>query len=115
LSYRKWSVRQSIDFPLVNVAIRVDEKPDGEIEDLVAVVGVLAARPKVLSKLAEMCRGKRLSADLAAQIGEAVYKKCKPLPNVPYDHLYRRDMLRVQAKRAVLNLLPGEAMQVREG
>jgi 4-hydroxybenzoyl-CoA reductase subunit beta len=51
LSYRKWSVRQSIDFPLVNVAIRVDEKPDGEIEDLVAVVGLLAARPKVLSSL----------------------------------------------------------------
>ncbi|MFQ5629323.1 MAG: FAD binding domain-containing protein, partial [bacterium] len=115
LSYRKWSVRQSIDFPLVNVAIRIDETPDGMIEDLVAVVGVLAARPKVLNKLADRCRGQKLSEDMAAQIGEAVYKKCKPLPNVPYDHVYRREMLRVQAKRAVMNLLPGQEMRVREG
>ena len=114
LSYRKWSVRQSIDFPLVNVAIRVDEKPDGEIEDVLAVVGVIAARPKVVTKLADLCRGQKLSAALAEEIAVMVHKQCKPLPNVPYDHLYRRDMLRVQAKRAVLNLLPGQEMQVRE-
>lgn len=114
LSYRKWTVRQSIDFPLVNVAIRIDEKPDGTIEDLVAVVGVIAARPKMVTRLADLSCGQKLSADLAAEIAEVVYKQCKPLPNVPYDHLYRRDMLRVQAKRAVLNLLPGQEMRVRE-
>lgn len=115
LSYRKWSVRQSIDFPLVNVAIRIDETEAGEIDDAVAVVGVLAARPKILHKLGEQYRGQKLSAAIAEEIGEAVYKQCKPLPNVPYDHLYRRDMLRVQARRAVLNLLPGAEMRVREG
>lgn len=115
LSYRKWSVRLSIDFPLVNIAVRVDETPEGLIDDIVAVVGVIAARPKVVSKLAEAFRGRRLSEDIAAEVAELVYRQCKPLPNVPYDHLYRRDMLRVQARRAVLNLLTGQEMKVREG
>lgn len=115
LAFRKWSVRQSIDFPLVNVAIRVDETPQGKIADLVAVVGVLASRPKVLTKIADLCRGKKLAEELAGEIGEAVYRACKPVPNVPYDHEYRREMIRVQARRAAMCLLPGHAMQVREG
>ncbi|RMD97133.1 MAG: hypothetical protein D6814_10095, partial [Calditrichaeota bacterium] len=114
MAFRKWSVRHAIDFPLVNIALRVDETADGEITDAVAVVGVLAARPRVLKNLNSLCQGKRMSPDLAADIGELIYEKCRPLPNVPYDAAYRREMLRVQAKRAALCLVKGAKLQVRD-
>ncbi len=114
LAFRKWSVRKSIDFPLVNVALRVDTTERGEIEQAVAVVGVVGAKPRVLPGLTGFCAGKKMSPELAEAIGDYVFQKCRPVPNVPYDHLYRRDMLRVQAKRAALCLIPGHPLRVRE-
>lgn len=113
LAYRKWSVRRSIDFPLVNVALRLDKNPDGTIAELVAVVGVLAARPKVITRLSQELSGHALNAGMTETIAEAIFRQCRPVPNVPYDPAYRREMLRVQAKRAVMNLLTGELQHVR--
>lgn len=114
LAFRKWSVRHAIDFPLVNIALRIDARDSGEIEDAVAVVGVLGAMPRVLQSIADICVGKTMNDDLAEAIADYIYRKCRPLPNVPYDHLYRRDMLRVQAKRAALCLKPGATITVRD-
>ncbi len=114
LAFRKWSVRRSIDFPLVNVALRIDVDDADRIRDAVAVVGVLGARPRILPSLARLCRGHQMDATLAEEIGDFIFQKCRPVPNVPYDHLYRRDMLRVQARRAALNLIPGAGLSVRD-
>ncbi len=104
LAYRKWAVRQSIDFPLVSVAVRVEtESADSDVlVDGLAVVGVLGPKPKKvpLKSLA----GGRLGDALARQIGALVRRKCRPLPNVPYDAEYRRDRLAVEARRAILEV-----------
>ena len=114
LAFRKWSVRRAIDFPLVNVALRIDTTDSGEIVDAVAVVGVLGAKPRVLDSIEAICAGQTMNPELAEAIGDFVFSKCRPVPNVPYDHLYRRDMLRVQARRAALNLMPGSNLSVRD-
>lgn len=99
VTYRKWSVRKSIDFPLVSVAVRLDLAADGTLADGCIVVGVLGPRPRNLglSKFA----GRALNTELAADLGDLAFKRCKPLPNVPYDADYRRERLRVEVKRAV--------------
>jgi len=106
--YVKWAVRKSIDFPLVSVAIRFDldadaeEAADASITAVKVVVGVLGAKPRVVSRLDDVL-GRSLADPSVAQIvSEATFKQCKPLPNVPYEAAYRRQMIRVYTRRAIL-------------
>ncbi|MBL4632459.1 MAG: hypothetical protein JKY56_01230 [Kofleriaceae bacterium] len=105
-SYTKWSVRKSIDFPLLSIAMNFDlasDSVDAEIVSATICLGVMAAKPKVL-KTAKLV-GLRLSdATTAELVGELCFKQGKPLENVPYDADYRRKMLRVFGRRAVLAL-----------
>jgi 4-hydroxybenzoyl-CoA reductase subunit beta len=105
--YVKWTVRQSIDFPLVSVALRFDldaDDPGAAIRAVHVVTGVLGAKPRVVRKLDE-CIGKALNdPDVARIVSETAYKQCKPLPNVPYESEYRRTMIRVHTRRAIERL-----------
>ena len=107
VDYIKWAVRQSIDFPLVSVALRFDldaDAPDAAITLARVVVGVLGAKPREVAKL-DAVVGRRLSdPGVADDVADATHAQCKPLPNVPYDPAYRRAMLRVLTRRAVLAL-----------
>lgn len=101
LAYRKWAVRKSIDFPLVSVATRLDlaEGDPTTIDGGVIVVNALGPKPRIidLSKL----QGRKLDESLAADLESLVFKRCKPLPNIPYEPGYRRRRLGVEVKRAV--------------
>lgn len=98
--YRKWSVRKSIDFPLVSVAVRLDLQPAGEVLSGGAIVaGVLGPRPRVLD-LAKWA-GRTVDEALATELGQLAFDRCRPLPNVPYDTEYRRERLAVEVRRAV--------------
>lgn len=97
--YRKWSIRQSIDFPLVSVALRLDRAADGALADGLLVVAALGPRPRQLplGKFA----GAAIDEALAVRLGDLAYERCRPLPNLPYDAEYRRERLRVEVRRAV--------------
>lgn len=100
--YIKWSVRKSIDFPLVSVALRFDLEDDqATIAAIKVVAGVLGSKPRTLSKLDEAV-GKQLADPAVARlVSDAAYAQCKPLENVPYEAAYRRDMIRVYTRRAI--------------
>lgn len=102
--YTKWSVRRSIDFPLLSVALRFDLATDSAHAEVLAakvVVGVLGAKPRVVTRLDDAL-GKKLSDPAVARIvSEATHAQCKPLDNVPYEAAYRREMLRVYTRRGV--------------
>jgi 4-hydroxybenzoyl-CoA reductase subunit beta len=107
-TYAKWTVRRSIDFPLVSVAMRFDleaDSVDAAITGASVCVGVLNAQPRLVKK-AEKLAGMTLSAPATADaLADAVYGQCKPLPNVPYEAPYRRKMLPVYARRALAELV----------
>ena len=105
-SYAKWSVRKSIDFPLVSIAMSFElasDSVDAEITGATLCLGALAAKPKVLrcGQLLGMTLSDSATAEL---VGELCFKQGKPLENVPYEAGYRRQMLRVFARRAVREL-----------
>ena len=107
-AYAKWTVRKSIDFPLVSVALRFDLSEDSVHATVTAVevvAGVLGAKPRVVSSLDDVV-GKKLSDPAVARIvAAAVHKQCKPLENVPYEAPYRRQMLLVHTRRAIEELV----------
>jgi 4-hydroxybenzoyl-CoA reductase subunit beta len=105
-TYEKWTVRKSIDFPLVSIALRLDldrDAADATITGAVAVLGVLAARPKRVKLDAVV--GRRLDDPAThAALADLVGKQGKPLDNVPYEAAYRRKMLPIYTRRAVVRL-----------
>ena len=108
--YVKWSVRKSIDFPLLSVALSFDLQDDGAdapISAVKVVAGVLGSRPRTVGKLDEVV-GKKLSDPAVARVvSDATFAQCKPLENVPYEAPYRREMLRVYTRRAIEALAAG--------
>jgi 4-hydroxybenzoyl-CoA reductase beta subunit len=106
-SYRKWTVRGSIDFPLVSVALRFDLESDStrsKIKRALVCLGVLAARPKLLKT--DTLKGRHLiDPEVRRLLGDLCEKQGKPLDNVPYEATYRRKVLPVHARRALDELL----------
>jgi len=106
-AYVKWSVRGSIDFPLVSVALRADLEEDRDDAPVVAwrvVAGVLGSKPRVV-KVSPAATGAPLADPAVAEaVAEAVHRQCKPLENVPYEAAYRRKLARVLVRRAVARL-----------
>ncbi len=102
--YAKWTVRKSIDFPLVSVAMRFELERDSDDAAIAAAricVGVLAAKPKLI-KRTETLVGRRYSDPATADaVGQLIHAQSKPLDNVPYEADYRRKMLPVFARRAL--------------
>jgi CO/xanthine dehydrogenase FAD-binding subunit len=65
------------------------------------VVSAIAARPRVIGGLDALLRGRPLDEAVAGALGEAAYRQCRPLINLPYDEDYRHEMVPVFVRRAV--------------
>ncbi|MGE0455060.1 MAG: xanthine dehydrogenase family protein subunit M [Vicinamibacteria bacterium] len=105
-AYGKLRERGSIDFPLLGVAVRLELAPAGEIDGADVVLTALAARPRRVSGAAARMRGvpaegRQLEA-AAAAVAEAAHRQCRTLPNVPGDHEWRGEMVRVYVRRTLL-------------
>ena len=99
--YRKLRVRGSIDYPLAGVAV-VMKRSNGHVAD--ARIGITAVNPApVLVKGAtELLTGKSVNEALAEAAGDLAAKISKPLTTSALTPEYRREMIRVFTKRAVL-------------
>ena len=110
-AYGKLRDRGSIDFPLLGVAVRLELDSTGKVEEADVVLTALAARPVRVRKAPECLRGTRPGhADFesaAAGLGQAAYKQCHPLPNIPGDHEYRKQMIPVYVRRTLLAAAAG--------
>jgi 4-hydroxybenzoyl-CoA reductase subunit beta len=100
-SYRKLRIRGSIDYPLAGVAI-VMKRTNGHVEK--ARIGLTAVNPApVLVKAAgPLLEGKPMTDELAGTAADAAAKTAKPLTTSALTPEYRREMIRVFTKRALL-------------
>jgi 4-hydroxybenzoyl-CoA reductase subunit beta len=100
--YRKLRIRGSIDYPLAGVATAIRRNPDGSIADArVAITGVNPA-PLPVNNAAQLLIGKNADEQLALAIGDLAARTAKPLTTSGLTPEYRRDMIRVYTKRAVM-------------
>ena len=99
--YRKLRVRGSIDYPLAGVAV-VMKRSNGHVSD--ARIGITAVNPAPLlvNGASDMLAGKAIDETLAEAAGDLAAKVCKPLTTSALTPEYRREMIRVFTKRAVL-------------
>ncbi|MGO8796522.1 MAG: FAD binding domain-containing protein [Candidatus Sulfotelmatobacter sp.] len=99
--YRKLRVRGSIDYPLAGVAV-VMKKSNGQIEDARIAMTAVNPSPMLVARAGEMLVGKQLDDSLAEAAGDVAARTAKPLTTSALTPEYRREMIRVFTKRAVL-------------
>jgi 4-hydroxybenzoyl-CoA reductase subunit beta len=99
--YRKLRVRGSIDYPLAGVAV-VMKRSNGHVAD--ARIGITAVNPAPLlvTGASELLAGKTVDDALAEAVGDLAARTAKPLTTSALTPEYRREMIRVFTKRAVL-------------
>jgi 4-hydroxybenzoyl-CoA reductase subunit beta len=99
--YRKLRVRGSIDYPLAGVAV-VMKRSNGHVADARLAITAVNPAPLLVERAGEMLIGKVVDEALADDIGDLAARIAKPLTTSALTPEYRREMIRVFTKRAVL-------------
>jgi len=111
-SYGKLRERGSIDFPLFGVAVRLELDAAGAVDTADAVVTAMQARPLRLKRFEEHLKGRAPGTpdfDAGAQLAaDSAYAQCRPMPNIPGDDAWRREMVPVYVRRTILAASRGE-------
>ena len=100
-SYQKLRVRGSIDYPLAGLAVAL-KMQSGRIEDARVAITAVNPAPLLVKDVDAHLIGMAPSEGLAEQVGELAARTAKPLTTSALTPEYRREMIRVFAKRAVL-------------
>ena len=96
MAYQKLRVRDSIDYPMLNLALAYDLSADGVLSAPELVVSAIAARPRRIKPLPEG----PLDAALIEQFAERAFAAVRPLTNINGDVEWRREMVPVLVRRA---------------
>jgi 4-hydroxybenzoyl-CoA reductase subunit beta len=99
--YRKLRVRGSIDYPLAGIAV-VMKRSNSRVDDARVAITAVNPAPVLVKGASEMLSGKMVNEALAEAIGDLAAKTAKPLTTSALTPEYRREMIRVFTKRAVL-------------
>ena len=101
-SYRKFRVRQSIDFPVVSVA-SVLSLEEGLIEEARVVLGAVAPVPIRAREVERFLAGRQPDEQSAEQAGAIAVRTAFPLPR----NGYKVQVVRALLRQAVLAAAPG--------
>lgn len=99
--YRKLRIRGSIDYPLAGVAV-VMKRSNGHVSQAQVAITAVNPAPMLVTKAGPLMEGKVVDEALAEAVGELAAKIAKPLTTSALTPEYRREMIRVFTKRAVL-------------
>jgi 4-hydroxybenzoyl-CoA reductase subunit beta len=99
--YRKLRVRGSIDYPLAGVAV-VMKRSNGHVVDVRVGITALNPAPLLVKGAGQLLAGRAMNESLAEAVGDLAAKTAKPLTTSALTPEYRREMIRVFTKRAVL-------------
>jgi 4-hydroxybenzoyl-CoA reductase subunit beta len=105
-AYRKLRIRGSIDYPLLGVAV-VLRKSNSHVEDVRIALTAVNPRPVLVQGLEGTFPSEGLSAGTAEYAGELAARTAKPLTTSALTPEYRREMVGVFTKRALLALAGG--------
>jgi 4-hydroxybenzoyl-CoA reductase subunit beta len=99
--YRKLRVRGSIDYPLAGVAVAM-RRSNGHVADARVAITAVNPAPMLLQGARAILAGKAMDEALAEAVGDLAARTAKPLTTSALTPEYRREMIRVFTKRAVL-------------
>ena len=99
--YRKLRIRGSIDYPLAGVAVAL-KRSNGHVEDLRIAITAVNPAPLLVKGIEAMTTGRAMNQTIAESVAELAARTAKPLTTSALTPEYRREMIRVFTKRALL-------------
>ncbi len=99
--YKKFRVRNSIDYPLVGVAAVMKTDRSGTCQDARLALGAVNPAPLLVPDVASLLAGKRISRELLEEAARMAASRGKPLTTSASTPEYRREILRVFTRRAL--------------
>jgi 4-hydroxybenzoyl-CoA reductase subunit beta len=103
--FRKVRPRNSIDFPVLNLAVAARLEADGAVAGLRLVVSALGSRPREVTGLEDVV-GRPLDGDTIDAVAERAHQQCRPLTNIIVDPEWRRAMVPVYVRRLLTDVAP---------
>jgi 4-hydroxybenzoyl-CoA reductase subunit beta len=101
--YRKLRIRNSIDYPLAGVAVCLDVDREGVCRDARVAVNAVNPAPLLIPEATEWLSGKKLTLEIIERVAQRATQIGKPLTTSASTPVYRREMLKVFAKRALIS------------
>lgn len=107
--YIKFSPREMMDLAYVGVAVAVVlDQSQKRCEQARIALGAVSPTPMRAKKAEALLLNQPLTDELAEQAAEEAAKESKPISDVRSSADYRREMVRVNTKRALLNAAFGK-------
>ncbi|HTC93607.1 MAG TPA: FAD binding domain-containing protein [Terriglobales bacterium] len=100
-AYKKLRIRGSIDYPLAGVAVAL-KKPGNRVEDARVALTAVNPVPCLVPEAPHALIGKIVDEYHATVVGELAAHVARPLTTSALTPEYRREMIKVFARRAVL-------------
>lgn len=107
--YIKFSPRDMMDLAYIGVAVAYNLGSDKKCQGVRIVLGAVAPTPIRAKNSEKLLEGKTLTEELATKVGDEAAKESKPISDVRSSADYRRAMVGVMTKRALLNAAVGPA------
>jgi 4-hydroxybenzoyl-CoA reductase subunit beta len=103
-AFEKLRARESIDFPLVNLAVAAELDEDQRVSSLKMVASALGSYPRQLARAQEAVIGETLTPEVIDFVAEQAYRQCHPLDNITVQPEWRRAMVPVLVRRALRDI-----------
>ena len=103
-AYRKLRIRGSIDYPLAGVAVAV-KRSNGHIQDIQIALTAVNPAPVLVKGLNVLFINGKIDDHAAEHAGELAARIAKPLTTSALTPEYRREIIRVFTKRALLSAI----------
>jgi 4-hydroxybenzoyl-CoA reductase subunit beta len=98
--YLKWRLRQSIEFPIVSVALNLRKGKEGQVEQARVVFSGVGPGPVEAMKVEKLMKGKSLNERSAKKITDLAAKEISPMRTSIYSAAYKRRMAAVLLEKA---------------
>jgi 4-hydroxybenzoyl-CoA reductase subunit beta len=100
-AFHKLRVRNSIDFPLANIAAVAELDGERRVKALRLYVSGMGSYPRKVGKVEEIARGEELTQEVIESVSDQAYRQCHPLTNITVDAEWRRAMVPVMTGRVL--------------
>jgi len=100
-TYKKYRIRDGVDFPLAGVAIAIKREKDIIADLRICLTGV-ASRPFIIKDMGHVFYGKTLSPQLMEEIAHLAFENAHPVDNLEDSSKKRRLMVRQMVFDALL-------------
>jgi len=112
--YLKWRQRESIEFPIVSLAIYLEKDKNGQIQKARMIFSAVGSGPVEALEAEKMLRQVFLNDPLIEKVSDQAVKEISPMRTSLHSPAYKRKMAGIllrQALEEVLNEIPSTKLQ----